>query len=221
MFFTPPPWISTLRRAYVAAIGTAAKGSGAAVSVTPPAGGIAGDLLLCFVSTENGAQTVPSGYTEITNSPQGNSTFAASARLGIFSKVHSGSESAVNVGLAGSHVVAVILTIRGANTTLNITAGNNAASSTAVSVPTATTTVPNCLVLAAVAHSVAQSVGSWANANLSSFAEIFDDNTTDDDDGGLAIAAGYKDAAGASGATTATIASTSTQGRITIGIAPA
>lgn len=204
----------------VAAIGVAAKGSGNAVSVSPPAGAVAGDLLLCFVSTENGAQTTPSGYTQIANSPQGNSTFAASARLGIFSKVHSGAESAVNVGLTGSHVVAVIIAIRRANTTLNVTAGNNAASSTSVSCPTATTTVPNCLVLAAVAHSVATTVSSWANAGLSDFGEIFDDNTTDDDDGGLAIAAGYKDVAGATGATTATIASTSTQGRMTIGIAP-
>lgn len=208
-------------RPFIAAIGTVAKGSGNAVSVSPPAGAQAGDLLLCFVSTENGGQTTPSGYSQITNSPQGNSTFAGSARLGVFQKTHSGSESSVTVGLVGSHVVAVIIAIRNASTTLNVTAGSNASSTASVSCPTATTTVDDCMVLAAVAFSVNTTVGSWANANLADFAEILDEATTDDDDGGLAIALGYKATAGATGATTATLASASTQGRMTIAIGPA
>lgn len=208
-------------RPFIAAIGTVAKGSGNAVSVSPPAGAQAGDLLLCIVGTENGGQTAPSGYSELSNSPQGNGTFAASTRLGVFSKVHSGSESAVTVGLFGSHTIAVIIAIRNANTTINVNTGSGASSTTSVSCPTATTTVDNCLVLAIVAFSVATTTDSWVNANLAEFAEILDDNTTDDDDGGFAIAAGYKVTAGATGATTATLASASTQGRMTIGIGPA
>lgn len=217
--FVPPAYVKSYRP-YVAVIGTVAKGSGNAVSVSPPAEAQAGDLLLCIVGTENGGQTAPSGYSELSNSPQGNGTFATSTRLGVYSKVHSGSESAVTVGLFGSHTIAVIIAIRNANTTINVNTGSNSGSSTSVSCPTATTTVNNCLVLAVVAFSVATTVGSWANANLTEFGEILDDNTTDDDDGGFAIASGYKATAGATGATTATLASTSTQGRMTIGIAP-
>jgi hypothetical protein len=220
MLLTALPFWKPKSGPFIAAIGTVAKGSGNAVSVSPPAGAQAGDLLLCIVGTENGGQTAPSGYSELSNSPQGNGTFATSTRLGVFSKVHSGSESAVTVGLFGSHTIAVIIAIRNANTTINVNTGSNSGSSTSVSCPTATTTVDGCLVLAIVAFSNATTVGSWANANLADFAEILDDNTTDDDDGGFAIAAGYKVTAGATGATTATLASASTQGRMTIGIAP-
>ncbi|MCO5080870.1 MAG: hypothetical protein M9955_04330 [Rhizobiaceae bacterium] len=221
MLLTALPFWKPKSGPFIAAIGTVAKGSGSSVSVSPPAGAQAGDLLLCIVGTENGGQTAPSGYSELSNSPQGNGTFATSTRLGVYSKVHSGSESAVTVGLFGSHTIAVIIAIRNANTTINVNTGSNSGSSTSVSCPTATTTVDGCLVLAVVAFSVATTVSSWANANLADFAEILDDNTTDDDDGGFAIAAGYKLIAGATGATTATLGSSSTQGRMTIGIAPA
>lgn len=217
MFFTPPALFPS--RLAIVAVGTGATGTGTGVSVSPPAASWVGDLLLCFISTQDGAITAPAGYTQIANSPQNAGIAGASAQLAIYQKTHSGSEGAVTVGLASSPVVAVIIALRKASTTL-ITAGDSGSASTSVTCPSVTTTAANSLVIAAVAHTADASVGSWANANLTEFGEIFDLSTAESNDGGMAIAAGYKVTAGAAGTTTATIAVSSAQGRITIGVTP-
>jgi hypothetical protein len=204
--------------------GTAA---GATTAITPglPASILTGDILLYFTETANEAITV-SGWTEVTNSPQGTGTAGSSnaTRLTVFwVRYDSGSPPGTISSDSGQHQYAVILAFRGCVATgnpWNITAGTTAATSTAVSIPGATTTNANCLVVAAFSSHIATTVSLEANADLGTLTEQFDGNTAQGNAGGLAVYTGTKAVAGAYGATTATLASTAIQGLMTIALLP-
>jgi hypothetical protein len=196
----------------VYAVGTAASGTGA---ITPgvPAGTTAEDVLVLFVETSNEAVPAVSGYAEVLGSPVSVTTGTVT-RLTVRWHRATGDESGtVSVGDPGDHAIARIVGVRGCIATAdpwNVTAAaTELVADTSASCPTVTTTVANCLVLAAVATGtdVASTAhaSSWTNANLASVTERCDDWTSSGTGGGFAVASGEKVAAGLVGATTATL----------------
>ena len=196
----------------VYAVGAAASGTGA---ITPaiPTGTVAEDVLILFVETQNEAVPAVTGYAEVINSPVSVAT-GTITRLTVRWHRATGDESGtVSVGDPGDHAVARIVGVRGVIATgdpWNVTAASaSLVSSTAVSCPTITTTVDNCLILAAAATGtdVASTahITSWTNANLANITEQCDNWVTSGGGGGLGVASGEKATAGLVGATTATL----------------
>src|SRR3989454_633099 len=109
----------------------------------------------------------------------------------------------------------------GTGTPWDVTAGDvTPSTTTAVSIPGATTTVPDTLVVAIVSNgsdlSAAQVPGSFTNSDLSSVTKRQDNNTTASGGGGFTVATGSKALAGAYGPTSATLGLSSLQGRMSI-----
>jgi len=129
---------------------------------------------------------------------------------------------------SGDHQIARIITFRGVIASGNpwdVAVGSVAATaSTAVSIPGATTTVANTLVVAIVANATdttSARTSGWTNANLTSLTERMDNNTSSGNGGGFGVATGVKATAGAYGATTATLATSSVQGMLSFALKPA
>jgi len=210
------------------AVGSAASGTGAVTPVWPAHQ--SGDVALLIVESANQTITLstPAGFAEVTGSPQGTGTAAGTSavRLAVFwNRATSSSMANPVVADSGNHTIARIITFRGAVATGNpwdVTAGNVASSaSTSVSIPGATTTVANTLVVAIVARandSSSAAASAWANANLTSLTERVDGGTTSGNGGGFAAATGVKATAGAIGNTTATLSSSTVQGRMSIAL---
>jgi hypothetical protein len=216
------------------AVGPLVGGTGAQTVVWPTHQ--SGDVALLLIETANQAATpmlsTPAGFVEVTNSPQGTGTAGGTAatRLAVYWKrATTSAEASPRVADSGDHQVAIIITFRGVIASGNpwdVTAGNVAATaSTSVLIPGATTTVANTLVVAIVCNgtdtSTAQTSG-WTNANLvpTSLTERADGGSFAGNGGGFGVATGVKETAGAYGATTATLATSSVQGRMSIALKP-
>ncbi len=206
---------------------------GAAVTATVPlpTGTEVDDVLVLLAETANQAVTALSGWTEIASSPQGTGTTGDTSATRLTARWKRATAYEFSVGAAttpAEHIGAVMLAFRGCPTSgnpINVSAGSTEANNdTSVSIPGATTTVDDCLVVAAVAHhrdiATAQ-FSAWANSDLGSVAEIVDAGTTQGNGGGIGVATGTKAAAGAYGATTATCALTSNYGLLSFALAPA
>jgi hypothetical protein len=216
------------------AAGTVTSGTGA---ITPalPSGIATGDILLLFLETSNQAISIntPNGgtWTAVTNSPQSTGTAAGStgARLTVFWSRYNGTQGAPTTSDSGDHQLGRIIAVRGAVASGNpwdVTAGGvEAASDTSGSIPGATTTVANTLVVAAIATSLPDSstttdFSSWTNSNLTGLTERTDNTTSSGNGGGLGIATGTKATAGAYGNTAVTCASSAYKGMMSIAIKP-
>ena len=210
------------------AAGSAVSGTGAITPVWPTHQ--SGDVALLVVESANQAISLstPAGFVEVTNSPQGTGTAGGTAatRLAVYWKrATTSAESSPTVADSGNHQIARIITFRGAIASGNpwdVTAGNVASSaSTSVSIPGATTTAANRLVVAIVANgtdTTSTRTSGWTNANLTSLTERIDNNTSSGNGGGFGVATGVKATAGAYGTTTATLATSSVQGRMSIAL---
>src|SRR5437870_1439557 len=215
------------------AAGTAQPGTGALTVAWPTHQ--TDDIGLLIVETAKEAVTLgtnAANWTQVTNSPQGTGTAGAalSPQLTVFwSRATSSSMGAVGLNTGPNHQIAQIITFRGVATSGNpwdVTAGDvNASTTSAVSIPRATTTVPNTLVVAIVANAADSNTAqtsSWANSSLSSLTDqtAADVNTNSGLGGGFGVATGVKATAGAYGAPTATLATVSPQGRMSIALRP-
>lgn len=188
------------------------------------------DILLLPVLSADGGAAAPAagGWAHIPDSPQfaGGGTLATRVELAIFwVRGDPGSDPVILD--TGNHQFGVIIRVPGCITTGNpwdVTAGDLIATAdTAVSIPGDTTTVVDCLVLAfgsSAFDSTTPQFSSWANASLSSFAELVNIATDVGNGSALGVATGIKAAAGAYSATTATLANSSKQGRISIALKP-
>src|SRR2546425_4060030 len=218
------------------AAGTIQSGTAAltgATAVAWPAHAI-NDIGLLIIETQNEAVTLgtnAANWTQVTNSPQGTGTTNnTGTRLTVFwSRATSTSMGAVGVNDSGDHQIAQIITFRGVVATGNqpwdVTAGDTTPSTTtAVSIPGATTTVQDTLVVAIVSNgsdlSAAQIPGSFTNSDLSSVTKRQDNQTTASGGGGFTVATGSKALAGAYGPTSATLGFSSLQGRMSIALRP-
>lgn len=209
--------------------------SSGTATITPalPAGIASGDVLLLFVETANEAVSIsnPNGgtWTGVTGSPQGTGTAASTSatRLTAFWSRFNGTQGAPTVSDSGNHQIARMIAIRGAAASGNpwdVTAGGvEATADTSGSIPGATTTVANTLVVVAGSGSAPDLNGtsnfsSWANGNLTSLTERTDDTRNPGNGGAIGIATGVKAAAGAYGNTTVTYGSSAVKGMISIAI---
>jgi len=217
--------------AYVAA--GAVSSSSSAITPALPSGIATNDILLLFLETANQAISISNQnggtWTAVTNSPQGTGTAGGTSatRLTVFWSRYNGSQGAPTTSDSGNHQLGRIIAIRGAVTSGNpwdVTAGGvESTSDTSGSIPGATTTVANTLVVAAIATSLPDASGTanfsaWANGNLTSITERTDNTVTAGNGGGLGIVTGVKATAGAYGSTTVTAASSAVKGMMSIAL---
>ncbi|MEN6387268.1 MAG: glycoside hydrolase family 9 protein [Phycisphaerales bacterium] len=216
------------------AAGTVTSGTG---TITPalPSGIATNDILVLFVETANQAVSISNQnggtWTQVTNSPQGTGTAGgtAAARLTAFWSRYNGTQGAPTVSDSGNHQLGRMIAVRGATTSgtpFDITAGGvESTADTTGSIPGATTTVTNTLVVTAIATSLPDSssttrFSAWTNANLASLTERTDNSVTAGNGGGLGIATGVKATAGAYGNTAVTLATSASKGMMSIAIKP-
>lgn len=195
----------------------------------------ANDIGLAFFETANQPIATPSGWNAITNGSQGIGTAGSvtGTCLQVFWRRAVGAaESAISISGAantGDHVIGNILTVRGcvaSGDPVDVSVGDTTtdADTTAVSIPGATTTVAQTLVVAAVSNQVDNFINNFTavtNASLVSPTVRDSTQTNTGNGGGLRVITGAKATAGAYDATTATHATASRQGRVSFALKPA
>jgi hypothetical protein len=214
------------------AAGAVSSGTGT-ISPALPSGIATNDILLLFLETSNQAISITNQnggtWTEVTNSPQycGTANGTTGARLTVFWSRYNGTQGAPTASDSGNHQMGRMIAIRGAAASGNpwdVTAGGvEATDDTSGSIPGATTTVANTLVVTAIATSLPDASSTakfsgWTNANLTSLTERTDNSVSAGNGGGLAIATGVKATAGAYGNTAVTLANAAYKGMISIAI---
>ncbi|HBR19430.1 MAG TPA: hypothetical protein DD726_04360 [Phycisphaerales bacterium] len=224
---------TTLMPTFVAA-GAVTSGTG---TITPalPAGIATNDILLLFFETSNQAISISNQnggtWTQVTNSPQycGTAAGTTGARLTVFWSRYNGTQGAPTTSDSGDHQLGRMIAIRGAVSSGNpwdVTAGGvEAVSDTSGSIPGATTTVTNTLVVTAIATSLPDAsstakFSAWTNANLTSVTERTDNSVTAGNGGGLGVATGIRAATGAYGNTAVTLVNAAYKGMMSIAIKP-
>lgn len=209
---------------------SSAAGNTTAISIDfTSSGRSAGDKLLIAVATANEAIAAPSGFSEISSSPQSRGTAAAAGgiRLAVFAKDSDGTETTISIADSGNHQYAVGAVLRkSADDILEITAtaGGNAAASTSGTFGGVTTTGNSQIVVTFVATDRDSTAASWSsetNAGLGNLTERHDAGTTSGVGSGIAFYTGERLAAGATGNTTATQAASSAYCWITLALANA
>lgn len=209
--------------------GAFASGTGA-LTVGAPASTQAGDLELLFVESANQAITTPSGWTEVTGSPQFTGTAAAAGgvRLAIFYRILTGASTSTSVADSGNHTAAIKMAFRGVDGTAPFDATSTtsvqASATTSATFPGITTVTNGAYVVQAVGLDVdgnsTARVSGYTNANLTGLTELHDQTTAAGVGGGFAICAGTADTAGATGNTTATKANSQVSVYITMALRP-
>lgn len=218
LYVSPSSVAATTAPTFVAA-GTSATGTGAIVPGLP-AGHTTNDILLLFVQSDNQAATAPAGYAQLGSQPAlGTAATASATRLAIFWKRDSGADSDPTVADTGDHTLAQIIAIRGCPTTgdpfVSVGQTRKATASTTGTGSAGATTVDNCLIVQAFAHSLDSATAvfsSWTNASLASITERVDVATADGNGGGIGVATGVLVTAGPFVATTVTETSTNDVG---------
>jgi len=192
----------------------------------------AGDIALLFIESrgeEPATLGTPAGFAPVPNSPQSTGTGNTGTRLTVYwARATSAAMAAPTVTDPGDHVVAQILTYRGVVETGNpwdVTGGGvQTPAATGIIVTGVTTTVPDTLVVVAVAHGIdgnsTARFSGWANTNLSSIVERVDLGRNNGDGGGFGIIDGVKATAGPTGNTTATLSNNFVQAFLTIALKP-
>ena len=196
-----------------------------------PTGHRENDIALLVFETANEAVTLSpaNGFVEIADSPQGTGTAGGTAatRLTVFwARATSGAMSAPGTPDSGNHTIGRLLTFRGCATSgdpWDVTAGDVASTaSTSVSIPGDTTTGDNRLVVAIAVNATDapsdQTFTSEANSSLEGFSVVDEAANGVGNGGAWMIAVGEKRASGAYSATTATLGTSSVQGRISLAL---
>ena len=211
------------------AAGASANGTGS-ITVAWPAHAV-NDVALLFVESSGGQAvtlSTPSGFVQVTGSPQATGSGSAGAQLTVFwARATSTAMPSVTVADPGDHVYARIITYRGVISTgspWDVTAGGiKSTASTTVTVTGVTTTVADTLIVQAVARdrdSTNAHFSAETNVNLASIAERSDAGTTSGNGGGFAVWDGVFAGTGATGNTTATISNSVVNAFITIALKP-
>lgn len=206
-------------------------GSVTVASIEWPGLHVANDIGILSVETANQAIATPSGWSAVANASQGVGTpgSATATRLQVFwRRATSSSEPSASLTSTGDHVIGIILTVRGCisiGDPVNASAGDDGGDvdSTAVVIPGATTTVANCLIVAIASRqtdSTAAQQSGQVNASLTGLTERSDIGNLTGNGGAFAIVTGTQSAAGVYGATTATLATASRQGRVSLALRP-
>ncbi len=211
------------------AAGVAVEGQGAVSPAWPVGAHATDDIGVIFAVSANEAiaLSVAADFAEVTDSPQGTGTVggAAATRIAAFwCRATSGAMATPTIADPGNHVFAQMLTFRNCVATgdpWEDTAGDTGAADTAVAIPGGVTAAINRLIVAACSSGFDSATGQfsgWTNADLANLAERINAGTALGNGSGLGVVTGEKAAAGAFGATTATLANSFAQGRIMIAL---
>lgn len=210
-------------------VGKGAFASGtAAISPALPSGITNEDFLVCFVESANQTIPTPSGWSQVTNSPQftGTAATAGGVRLAVFYKSVAGVESSPPSFDTGNHQTAIIMAFRGvdlANPFSGTAGGVKSTASTTLSATGITTTVDNTLVVYGIGldkdlADVDTITSLPTNANLTSITERHDQTIASGVGGGIAVFTGIKATAGATGNLAGTTDSSTTLAYVTFGL---
>lgn len=192
------------------------------------------DIGILFIKTDNqDPPATPTGCTPI-YTPTGTGTPGGFTGLGVklwayWIRATSNAMPGISTGDSGTQNIAIIMAFRGCKTSgspIDATGTDVATTSTSVTIPGLTTTGPNRLVVAACGISAPDATNTanasgWTNADLTSLSEILDQATISGPGGGFVAAAGGKASAGTVGSTTATLANTAAQERLSFALIPA
>lgn len=199
----------------IVGVGDSAAGQ-AAITPAFPAGysAVADDIAVTFHECDStDTLNLPSGWALVAS--QSLTSGTTSKLSAIWRRLQAG-DTAPSITDAGNHQIGRMIVLRGcitsgdpwnvAQTATELTADNS------VSTPAVTTTVADCLVLAAFStgQDTSSTAGAtaWANASLANIAERMDNWTALGTGGGFAMASGEKATAGSVNATTATLSLT-------------
>ena len=216
---------------YVAAVGPITTASSAqALSFTMPRH-TTNDILVAVTfaahAATNYALSPDQGFVQVGSSPQ---SISGGARVAAW-WVRATSDAMVaptmpDIG-GDDRKYGFIMVIRQATTSGNpfdATAGDTSSTNTAVTFPSVTTTSANRLILNILAHNIdstGHKLDDWTNNALVELTEHVDYDTVASIGYGCCMASGRLVSAGAAGTTTGTLASTSTQARLTLAVTPA
>jgi hypothetical protein len=194
---------------------------------------LADDIGILLVKTGNQALPAdPTGCTAI-YTPTGTGVAAAidSVRLHAYwIRATSSAMPDISTGDSGNHQVGAILLFRGcvaSGSPIDVTATDVlGAASTGVTIPGLTTLGDNRMVVAACGIGLPDAANTtnasgWANGSLTNLTEILDRTVTTGNGGGFVAACGEAETAGAVGATTATLANSTLQERLSFALIPA
>lgn len=199
------------------------------VNILPPLNGKAGDLeVLVVAGLGVNPYLAPSGWTQISSSPQKDAGNALNARLQVFTRAWTGAATTVADVASDDSKVGLIFSVRGlggATPTIDVTAGDaTQVAGTAVTLPGVTTTQNNCLVMDILAHRIDLSgpqVSGVTNASLTQLTEQVDYSSTSGQGFGPCVVTGVRATAGVVSATTMTLANSSpSQARIKLAVRP-
>lgn len=204
--------------------------SGGSFTVRPPLTALTGMMHIVLVETAAQMPTsAPSGYTVLPNLPQITGTAGATTATAIigYYRIVDGTEALQSVTFSALDHAAkldIVVANYDKDDPFNASAGAVlATASTAVSMPTLTTTAPKCLVMQAIAHATdtaSPQFSGQSNAGLARLVEVEDFATTRGNGGGIALLSGIKKVAGSVAATTGTLATSSVQAKYTLAINP-
>jgi hypothetical protein len=200
-----------------------------AVSPPIPAVVAPGDLLL-MVAESGGATTnaeantalTAAGWTTVLSEKKGNT------RLTVLSRVATGGD-ATTTNDTGDHQTACIIAIKAGtfdpNTPFNVTAKGTQAATKAVSIPGATTTRDNCLIVACASGNLPDESSSTqfsgvTNAGLTGLTERIDNTSPEGDGGAVFAATGVLAAKGVYAATTVTAVTEAERAVISVAVNP-
>jgi hypothetical protein len=180
-------------------IGAFTPGTGA-LSVPVPASLAQNDLMILTVESANEVVATPTGWTQVTNSPQGTGTAAAigAVRVSVFWKIAGAGEGNVSVADAGNHTSAAVIAIRGVNTSspIHTSAGRvDAAATFSFTAAGITTSIANCYVAVCVANDRDANAtdtslpgSSFSGTGLTTFTKRMNSETSSGVGGGVTIA---------------------------------
>jgi hypothetical protein len=207
----------------VVAVGTTGTGT---TTATPalPAGWAVDDIFIMPVETQNETVTPPAGWAAVSGGQVIVATGTITRLDVLWRRAVAGDTDPVITGPV-DHVIGRIIAVRGcmSGNPWNVLAvATELAADTTVSIPGATTTVDNCLVLAmfSTGTDIASTthVTSWTNASLGSVTERMDDWTASGSGGGFGMATGTLVTKGAYSATTATVTTANFKALISIAL---
>lgn len=206
-------------------------GGASAVSPNIPASAEAGDLLIMVcesggptANTEATNALTAEGWTAAPSSPQ----FKGNTRLTILYRIMTGGDPNTTND-TGDHQIARIIAIKkgtyNESAPFNVSAGGTQSKTKSVSIPGATTTVNDCLILACASGELPDATSSTefgepTNASLTGLVERMDNAMTQGDGGAIYAATGVKATAGAYNATTCTAVTEADRGVISLAISP-
>lgn len=208
----------------VRSVGTVASGT-AAISPGIPSGALAGDLLVMVSESmgETGVDLVVPGWAQVPDGveEEGNT------RLTLLYRIATGGDP-TTINSYGGHQLARIIAIKAGTfdpaSPFNVSAGGTQDATKAVSIPGATTTRYNCLILACASgnsptSNTSTEFSAAANADLTEVTERID-NTTSAGDGGAiwAVTGVFENKMGAYGATTGTAVTAAERAVISVAI---